>query len=162
MATSERTHTAFRDIHAAPEAVYRAFLTQEAMSSWLPPVGAQGTFDAFEPHAGGRFKLTLTFDVAQGKSAEHTDVVHGCFVEFVPGRRIVMVVEFDSTDAAFAGRMTMAWELQPTSTGTRVTTIAEHVPVGISQVDHEIGMQSSLANLAAFAERTGQANQTRA
>jgi len=152
MASSARTHAAFREIRAAPEAIYRAFLTPEAMSSWLPPVGAKGAFDAFEPHAGGRFSLTLTFDAAQGKSSEHTDVVHGRFVEFVPDRRIVMAVEFDSVDAAFAGRMTMTWELQPTSTGTRVTTIAEHVPVGISQVDHEIGMQSSLANLAAFAE----------
>lgn len=154
MATSERTHKAFRDIHATPAAVYRAFLTREAMSSWLPPAGAKGVFDAFEPHAGGRFRLTLTFDAAQGKSTEHSDVVHGWFTEFVPDRRIAMVVEFDSTDAAFAGRMTMTWELQATSTGTRVTTIAGHVPVGISQGDHEIGMQSSLANLAAFVERT--------
>ncbi|WP_111980661.1 SRPBCC domain-containing protein [Dyella jiangningensis] len=155
MATDDRTHTAFRDIQASPEAIYRAFLTREAMSSWLPPAGAKGAFDVFEPHVGGRFRLTLTFDAAQGKSSDHTDVVNGSFAEFVPERRIVMIVAFDSADAAFVGRMTMTWELQRTSTGTRVTTIAEHVPAGISQVDHETGMQSSLAHLAAFVERAG-------
>lgn len=149
----DRTHSAFHDVHATPEAVYRAFLSREAMSSWLPPTGATGVFDVFEPHAGGRFRLTLTFDSAKGKSSEHTDVVEGRFAEWLPHRRIVMIVEFDSDDAAFSGSMTMTWELQATSTGTRVTTLAEHVPAGISQADHETGLRSSLANLAAYVEK---------
>lgn len=149
----DRTHSAFRDIHAAPEAVYRAFLSREAMSSWLPPVGATGVFDDFEPHAGGRFSLTLTFDSARGKSSEHADVVKGRFAEWLPGRRIVLIVEFDSHDAAFSGSMTMTWEPEAISSGTRVTTRAERVPIGISQADHENGMRSSLANLAAWVEQ---------
>lgn len=148
----KQAHAAVRDIKAPAETIYRAFLSRDAMSCWLPPAGATGVIDVFEPHEGGRFRLTLTFETAPGKSSANTDVVSGRFVELLPGRRVVMAVDFDSDDPAFAGTMTMTWELAALPDGTRVTTMAEHVPVGISQADHEAGMRSTLANLAAFVE----------
>ena len=55
-------------------------------------------------------------------------------------------------DAAFSGSMQLMWTFQPEDAGTLVTVRAENVPVGIRPEDHEAGLNSSLENLAAFAE----------
>ncbi|WP_408602502.1 SRPBCC domain-containing protein [Paraburkholderia guartelaensis] len=60
--------------------------------------------------------------------------------------------EFDSSDPAVAGTMTVRWVLEAAPGGTIATVIAENVPYGISQADHEIGMNSSLAHLAGYVE----------
>ncbi|OJV55208.1 MAG: hypothetical protein BGO36_09935 [Burkholderiales bacterium 68-10] len=96
--------------------------------------------------------MTLTFAAASGKSTANTDVVVGRFVELVPRQRIVQAFEFESSDPAFAGTMTMRWVLEAAEGGTNVTVIAENVPPGISPADHEVGMNSSLAHLAAYVE----------
>jgi uncharacterized protein YndB with AHSA1/START domain len=96
--------------------------------------------------------MTLTFESAPGKSSKNTDVVDGQFVDLVPGKRIVQAFEFVSDDPAFAGTMTMNWKLEAVSGGTSVTVVADDVPSGISRADHEVGMNSTLANLAAFVE----------
>lgn len=72
------------------------------------------------------------------------------FTELVPGVRVVQAVEFVSDDAAFAGTMTMTWELAVTDEGTRVEVRAEDVPAGISAADHTAGLASSLGHLAAY------------
>lgn len=151
-APESQRHTVARDIKASAETIYRAFLSRDAMASWLPPAGARGVIDVFESKEGGRFRLVLVFEATRGKSSDNTDVVAGCFVELVPDRRMVMAVDFDSDDPAFAGTMTMTWVLDALPDGTRVTITAEHVPVGISQAGHETGMRSTLDNLAAFVE----------
>ncbi len=152
MTDSTRRDTASRFIKASPSKVYVAFVTREAVAQWLPPEGATMEVQVFEPRAGGRFQMTLTFASASGKSTAHTDVVVGRFVELVPRQRIVQAFEFDSPDPAFAGTMTMRWGLEAVEGGTVVTVIAEDVPVGISPADHEVGMYSSLAHLAAYVE----------
>ena len=72
--------------------------------------------------------------------------------KWLPPQRVVQAFEFDSPDPAFAGTMTMRWVLEAAAGGTVVTVVAENVPPGISQADHEIGMNSSLAHLAAYVE----------
>ena len=91
-------------------------------------------------------------DNAAGKTTQHSDISAGTFLALEPGRRIVQSVEFESTDAAFAGEMRMTWTLAPTATGTLVTVIAESPPPGIRQADHETGLRESLANLARFVQ----------
>jgi hypothetical protein len=49
--------------------------------------------------------------------------------------------------------MTATWEVTAEESGTRVTICAEDVPDGISAADHAAGLESSLANLAAYLER---------
>jgi len=147
-----RRDTASRFIKALPRAIYGAFVTREAVAKWLPPQGATMEVQTFEPRVGGRFQMTLTFAGTSGKSTANTDVVVGRFVELVPPQRIVQAIEFDSPDPAFAGTMTMRWVLGATAGGTIVTVTAENVPSGISRADHEKGMASSLANLAAYVE----------
>lgn len=61
-------------------------------------------------------------------------------------------IDFASDDAAFAGTMTMTWTLTEVEGGTEVSVQADDVPPGISASDHEVGIASSLANLAAYAE----------
>ena len=150
--SSVRRDVASRLIKASPSAIYDAFVTREAVAKWLPPQGSTMAIQVFEPHGGGRFQMTLTFAATPGKSTANTDVVVGRFVELVPQQCIVQAFEFDSSDPAFVGTMTMRWVLAAAASGTNVTVTAENVPPGISQADHEIGLNSSLANLAAYVE----------
>ncbi len=85
-----------------------------------------------------------------GKTSAHEDVFHGQFLELVPDKRIVELVEFESDDPAFAGKMTVTTTLVPVEGGTAVTFICENVPVGIQPGDHYEGMMSSLKNLDTF------------
>lgn len=150
-----RRDAASRYIKASASAIYDAFVVREAVAQWLPPDGATMEIQVFEPRVGGRFRMTLTFASAPGKSTSNTDVVAGHFVELVPQQRIVQAFVFDSPDPAFAGMMTMRWVLEVVEDGTVVTVVADNVPRGISQADHEIGMNSSLAHLAAYVESHG-------
>lgn len=145
-------HGASRLIHASPDAIYRAFRDPAAMAQWLAPDGARASIETFEPVPGGRFRMVLTFDAAQGKSSAHTDVVSGRFVDFEPGRRMVMTVEFASSDPSFAGTMTMTWQLDARAEGTMVSIRAVDVPVGIGREEHELGMRMTLGHLASYVE----------
>lgn len=150
---ADRVDSASRTIAAPAQAIYEAFIDPEALAHWLPPQGASAAIHRFEPWPGGAFALTLTFDDSRtGKSAAGTDVVEGRFVDLVPARRIVQQVEFESSDPAFAGTMTMTWTLAPVPGGTRVRIDCENVPPGIGAEDHAAGLSSTLANLASFAE----------
>jgi uncharacterized protein YndB with AHSA1/START domain len=150
-----RTDTAARLIMAPADLVYRALVDPAMVVEWLPPKGARGSVDEFDPRPGGAFRMTLTFEDSnhlEGKSTSTTDVVRGQFVELEANRRITQKFAFDSADAAFAGTMTMTWTLTPQGEETLLTVTAENVPAGIRAEDHEAGMASSLSNLAALIE----------
>lgn len=150
--TNKRIDTATHVIHASPQSIYQAFLTPEAIASWRPPAGMTCKIYDFNPYPGGIFRMSFgyTDNTVSGKTSAHEDVFHGQFLELVPGKRIVELVEFESDDPAFAGEMTITTALEPVEGGTAVTIICEHVPVGIQPDDHYEGMMSSLRNLAAF------------
>jgi uncharacterized protein YndB with AHSA1/START domain len=142
-------------IDASPKRLYGAFVDSSALIKWLPPAGARGIIDVFEPRPGGAFRITLVFDAASssgGKTTSNTDVVRGRFVELIPGERICWAIDFESDDPSFAGTMTMNWTFVPKNGSTLVTVTAVDVPTGIRPADHERGMASSLANLAAYME----------
>lgn len=152
----ERVDTASRVIRAPPQAIYRAFLSADAWTVWLPPAGMSARMQRFEPWSGGRYRMILTYDhpdhAAPGKTSADSDVVNGRFVEFVTDRRVVQEVEFASDDPAFAGVMRMTWSLRAAGNGTEVRMRCRRVPEGIRAEDHRAGMRSSLENLAAFVE----------
>jgi hypothetical protein len=75
------------------------------------------------------------------------------FLYPVPNERIEQAVTFESDDPAFSGEMRIAWILESVQNGTLVTVRCEDVPLGICAEDHQEGLQSTLSNLAAFAER---------
>lgn len=151
-----RTHSASRLVRAAPEKIYDAFMTPQAMVAWRPPEGMKARIFEFDPREGGGFRMALEYESdahdLPGKSSDHADIVQGRFGALVPGRRIVEHVEFESEDPAFAGTMTVTTTLEPVVGGTRVTVRCDDVPEGISESDHKAGIASSLENLARFTE----------
>ncbi len=150
-----RTDRASRVIAAPPDQVYAALVSSEALTAWLPPMGMTGTFDRFDPRPGGSYRLVLRYADASasgGKATGDTDVVESRFVDLVPGVRVVQAVELVSDDPAYAGTMTMTWEVTEVSGGTRVDIIADNVPDGIVADDHAAGLASSLLNLADYLE----------
>ena len=156
MAFMARTDTASLVIAAPPDRVYAALVDPEALTAWLPPDGMSARFERFDARPGGSYRLVLTYadaSAALGKATAESDVVEARFVDVVPGRRVVQAVDFVSDDAAYAGTMTMTWEVTPVDAGTRVEIRADDVPAGISAEDHAAGLASSLANLASYLQR---------
>ncbi|MFF3977960.1 SRPBCC domain-containing protein [Streptomyces sp. NPDC001828] len=150
-----RTDRAGRVIAAPAMAVYAALLDRAALEAWLPPDGMRGRIERWEPRSGGGFRMVLTYlDPAQspGKTSAATDVVDVEFAELVPGVRAVQRAVFEADDPAYAGTMTMTWELTASGGATAVTVTATDVPPGIDQAAHEEGIASSLAHLAAYLE----------
>lgn len=151
-----RPDSASRIIAPSPQVIYQAFVDPDALVSWLPPAGVTARMHHFDPREGGTYEMALIYNQpdrpAAGKTTQDTDVVAGRFLELIPERRIVQAVEFGSDDPAFAGTMTMIWSLEPVAAGTEITISCKNVPEGITQEDHDAGLRSSLANLAAFVE----------
>jgi uncharacterized protein YndB with AHSA1/START domain len=148
-----RTDRASREIAAPPAEVFAALVGREPLLAWLPPSGMTGRFERFDLRPGGSYRLVLTYvdgSGAAGKTGAGSDVVEAQVVDVVDGVRVVQKIDFESDDPAYAGAMTMTWSLTPTDAGTRVEIRADDVPEGISAQDHETGMTSSLANLAAY------------
>ena len=153
---ADRIDAASRLIAATPATVFAALVDADALSSWLPPSGMSGYFEHFDARPGGSYRLILTYSdrsQGRGKTTDDADIVEVRFVDIVPGARVVQAVDFVSGDPAFAGTMTITWELVPAAEGTLVEIRAENVPTGISAEDHVAGFSSSLANLAEYAER---------
>jgi uncharacterized protein YndB with AHSA1/START domain len=114
-----------------------------------------GTFERFDPRPGGSYRLVLTYanaSASRGKATADTDIVESRFIELVPGARVVQAVDFVSDDPAYAGTMTMTWEVAAVNGGTRVDIVADNVPDGITADNHAAGLASSLVNLAEYLE----------
>ncbi|WFE26975.1 SRPBCC domain-containing protein [Solwaraspora sp. WMMD791] len=151
-----RTDSAARVVAAPVARVYAALVDPDALAAWLPPQGMTGRFERFDARPGGGYRLVLTYvdaTTAPGKATADSDIVEARFVDLVPGVRVVQAVDFVADDPAYAGTMTMTWEVTAVDGGTRVAIRAEDVPAGISAVDHAAGLASSLANLATYVER---------
>lgn len=151
-----RTDRASRVVAAPVERVFAALIDPDALATWLPPDGMMGRFEHFDARPGGTYRMVLTYQDPSGASGKATatdDVVEARFVDIEDGVRVVHAVDFVSDDPAFAGTMTMSWQVTAVEPGTRVDVVAGDVPDGISADDHATGMASSLANLAAYVER---------
>ncbi|WP_369205847.1 SRPBCC family protein [Streptomyces sp. PU-14G] len=151
-----RTDTASRQITAPLGRVWAALVDPGALLAWLPPAGMVGRFERFDARPGGSYRMVLTYadaSGAHGKATADSDIVEARFVDIVPERRVVQAVDFVSDDPAYAGTMTMTWEVTAVDTGTRVDIVAQDVPDGVSAEDHAAGLASSLTQLAAYSER---------
>ena len=128
-------------IHASPDTIYHAFASAEALMQWLPPAGMSGRALEYDFQEGGRYRVELRYDeqlsTEPGKSTDRTDITCGRFLEVRPGVRITQSIEFESSDSAFAGEITLTWSFDTTPEGTLVTVIAANVPNGISKADHD-------------------------
>lgn len=150
----KRTDKASKFIAASAQRIYEAFLNKRAIKIWRPPTGMKCEVYEFEPKPNGMYKMSFSYlnqvhDVP-GKTTPHKDVFTGKFVALVPNKRIVELVEFESSDPEFSGPMTVTTILEPLEGGTEVTFVVDNVPPGIKKEDHHKGMESTLNNLAAF------------
>jgi len=146
-----RTDRAARVVDAPVARVFDALVDRDDLLAWLPPGGMTATFERFDATPGGSYRLLLTYDDprgAPGKSSADSDVVEVRYLDIVPDDRVVQAVDFVSDDPAFAGTMTMTWQVQAVDGGTRVEITAADVPDGIAADDHAAGLASSLENLA--------------
>jgi len=156
MSGNNRTDSASRIIKASPETIYKAFLDREAITIWRPPKGMQCYVFEFDPQQGGKFRMSFSYISQQhdveGKTSAHEDIFHGYFKELIPNRLIAEVVQFEFDDPAYAGEMTVTTTLEPVGEDTKVTFTCNNVPKGIKPEDHQEGINSTLDNLAAYAE----------
>jgi uncharacterized protein YndB with AHSA1/START domain len=152
-----RTDSASRIIQASPQMIYDSFIDPKAYIAWLPPKGMKGDIQQYNAQAGGTYRMSLTYTdlshSAQGKSSEHVDIVEGKFLELIPDEKIVQLAVFESDDPDFAGDMIISWLFEKVREGTKVTVVCDNVPAGITKEDHNVGLNESLDNLAAFVER---------
>jgi uncharacterized protein YndB with AHSA1/START domain len=137
-----RTDRGSRVIASSPERTWAALVDPEALLAWLPPGEMTGRFERFDARPGGSYRMVLTYSDASGapgKAGADSDIVEARFVDIVPGERVVQAMDFISDNPAYAGTMTMTWEVTPVHAGTRVDILAEDVPDGISAEDHAAG-----------------------
>jgi uncharacterized protein YndB with AHSA1/START domain len=143
-----------RHVNAPRAKVYRALLDARAVASWRVPNGMTSHVHAFDPREGGSFRISLTYDApaATGKTTAHTDTYHGRFVKLMPSEQVVEVVEFETTDPAMQGEMTITISLADADGGTDILAVHDGLPPGLSAADNELGWRMSLAKLAALVE----------
>ena len=143
-----------RRVNAPRAAVYRALLDSRAVATWMVPTGMSSQVHAFDAREGGSFRISLTYDAptGTGKTTAQTDTFHGRFVKLVKNQQVVEVVEFETTDSALQGEMTITLALTDADGGTDLVAVHDGLPPGVPAADNEAGWRSSLAKLAALVE----------
>jgi uncharacterized protein YndB with AHSA1/START domain len=149
------TATRARRFIAAPrERVYDALVDPAAVSRWKVPAGMTCEVHEFDAREGGSLRVSLTYDAPdrEGKTAGRTDTYRGRFVRLVPGELFVEADEFETTDPALRGEMTITIRLLDTDGGTELVAVHEGLPAAVSPEDNETGWRDALARLAALVE----------
>ncbi len=143
-----------RRINAPGALVYRALLDAHAVAKWKVPDGMTCYVHEFDAREGGSIRISLTYDepTGTGKTTSHTDTYHGHFVKLVPNEQVVEVDEFETTDPAMRGEMTVTITLADADGGTDLLAVHDGLPRGVSTTDNETGWQMALTKLAALVE----------
>jgi uncharacterized protein YndB with AHSA1/START domain len=141
---------------AAPRGrVYAALLDPAAVVQWKVPAGMTCEVHRFEPFEGGQLRISLTYDAPDrsGKTADRTDTYRGRFTRLVQDELVVEVDEFETSDPAMAGEMTVTIRLDDADGGgTRLVAVHDGLPAGVSPEDNEVGWREALDRLAELVE----------
>jgi uncharacterized protein YndB with AHSA1/START domain len=145
-----------RWIDAPRTEVYRALVDAKAVEAWMVPDGMTSHVHSFEPREGGSFRISLTYQepTGTGKTNAQTDTYHGRFIELVEPERVVEVLEFETSDPAMVGEMTVSFQLTDSNGRTDVLAVHENVPPGVSPAANEVGWTMALDKLARLVERS--------
>jgi uncharacterized protein YndB with AHSA1/START domain len=143
-----------RHVKAPRAKVYRALLDARAVARWMVPPGMTSQVHEFEPHEGGKLRISLTYNAptGTGKTGAHTDTYHGRFIKLVPDEQMVEVVEFETANPAMRGEMTITISLADADGGTEVLAVHDGLPSGVPPSDNELGWRQSLERLAELVE----------
>ena len=141
-------------LNAPRASVYRALVDPEAIARWKVPAEMTCEVHEFDGREGGAYRISLTYDAPDraGKTSAHTDTYHGHFVKLVPNELLVEVDEFETTDPALAGEMTITITLAEADGGTDLVALHEGLPPGVAAADNETGWREALARLKALVE----------
>lgn len=135
--------------------MYDALLDPAAVARWKVPDGMRSEILEWEARAGGRFRVSLTYEGAGvGKTHDRTDTYAGRFVELVPCERVVEAIEFETGREDLRGEMTITTTLDPLPGGTQVRIEHAGLPRGVPEADNRLGTEMSLAKLAALLAAT--------
>jgi uncharacterized protein YndB with AHSA1/START domain len=143
-----------RHIKAPRAKVYSTLLDARAVAKWKVPEGMTCHVHEFDAREGGSFRISLAYDkpTGTGKTTSRTDTYHGRFVTLVTNEQVVEVDEFETTDPALRGEMTITITLTDADGGTDLVAVHEGLPRGVSTADNETGWRMALAKLAALVE----------
>lgn len=134
-----------RVIKASPEKIYRAFLSPEAMTKWLPPNGFTASFQHLEAKVGGTFRASFTnFTTQQSHS------FGGEYLELIPNQLIRYTDQFE--DPNLPGTITVTVTLKAVSCGTDITIVQAGIPDVIPVEMCYLGWQESLDALRLLVE----------
>jgi len=152
--TAKNTTRTSRHVNAPCAIVLRALVDARAVAIWMVPNGMTSQVHLFDAREGGLFRISLTHDAPTGigKTAERTDTYHGRFVKLVPNEQVVEMMEFETTDAAMRGEMTVTFTLTDAYGGTDVFGEHDNLPPGVAPADNETGWPMALNKLAALVE----------
>ena len=144
-----------RHINAPRANVYRALLDPNAIANWMVPDGMTSRVHDFNAREGGAFRISLMYEAptVTGKTSAHTRTTHGRFVKLVTNKKVVEVVEFETTDPAMRGEMTITFSLAEAGGGSDLLAVHDGLPKGLSPADNEAGWRMLLAKLAALVEK---------
>jgi hypothetical protein len=70
----------------------------------------------------------------------------------VPDEQVVEVIEFETTNPALQGEMTVTTTLIDADGGTDILAVHNGLPPGVRPADNELGWKMSLAKLAELVE----------
>lgn len=144
-----------RHLKAPRAVVYRALLDPDAIARWRVPEGMRCEVHEFEAREDGAFRVSLTYEAptGAGKTTAQTDTYHGRFIKLIPDEQIVEVVEFETTDPAMFGEMTITTTLTDAEGGGKeLCAVHEGLPPGLSAADNEVGWGEALGKLAKLLE----------
>jgi len=143
-----------RFIAAPRERVYAALVDPATVAQWKVPSDMTCEVHEFDAREGGSLRVSLTYDAADrtGKTEGRTDTYRGRFVTLVPGELVVEVDEFETSDPALAGEMTITIRLSDADGGTQLDAVHEGLPAVVAPADNEAGWRESLTRLAALVE----------
>lgn len=132
----------------------RALLDPESVQRWMVPDHMTSCVHSFEARQGGTFRISLTYDLptTAGKTSPQTDVLHGRFVRLVPDTEVVQTVEFETSDPAMQGEMTITYTLADAGGGTDLVGRHENLPAGVPTAENELGWSMSIDKLARLVE----------
>jgi uncharacterized protein YndB with AHSA1/START domain len=149
--SSTRLH---QHVKAPRAAVYHALLDAPSVAAWMVPTGMSSHVHSFDAREGGSFRISLTYEgpTGTGKTTAYTETYHGRFVKLVPDLKVVEVVEFETSDPAMQGEMTITFSLSDAAGGTNILALHDGLPPGVPPADNEAGWRSSLAKLAELVE----------
>lgn len=134
-----------RVLAAKPDKVYRAFVEEDAVASWLPPYGFLCTVHELDATVGGGHRMSFrNFTTGQ------VHAFGGTYLELVPGERLVYTDAFD--DPNLPGEMRVTVTLRAVSVGTELHIEQEGVPDTIPPESCYLGWQDSLHKLARLVE----------